>query len=108
MTWRICRFIVGMLGGALLAATVHGSAPGERVICTQAPRAQWMPEAKIREIFGEQHYTLARLKISRGNCYEFYAISPDGSVVEAYYHPVSGKLLRHNRVTASAADGPAR
>lgn len=71
-------------------------------MCTQAPRGEWMPEAKIREVFGDKDYSLVKFKVSRGNCYEFYAVHKDGSIVEAYYHPVSGEVLRVNRVAATS------
>lgn len=82
---------------------VQASPPAEKLICTTVPRSAWMAEAKIREAFGDKDYALVKFKVSRGNCYEFYAVHRDGSVVEAYYHPVSGELLRFNRVSASAA-----
>lgn len=95
-----CFFVlfvgIGVSGGA------WASSPAEKLICTQAPRSTWMSEAKVREIFGDKHYALVKFKVSRGNCYEFYAVSNDGSIVEAYYHPVSGEQLRLNRVSAAA------
>lgn len=98
------RFLLSLLFGVTASALIHASSPSEKVTCTQEPRSKWMPEAKIREIFGEKNFTLTKLKISRGNCYEFYAVSPDGSIVEAYYHPISGEKVRHTRVTANSAE----
>lgn len=95
------------MGAALLCISACGAAeassPAEKLVCTQAPRAEWMPEQKIREIFGDKEYALVKFKISRGNCYEFYAIHRDGSVVEAYHHPVSGAVMRQNRVSSQPA-----
>lgn len=85
----------------LAAAPVSASSPAEKLVCTSASRASWMPEKKIREVFGEQNFTLTKLKVSGGNCYEFYAIERDGSVVEAYYHPVTGAVKRYHRVPAA-------
>jgi hypothetical protein len=45
-----------------------------------------------------------KFKISRGNCYEFYAIAQDGSVVEAYVDPVSGERVRYNRVSVTRTE----
>ncbi|PKO33902.1 MAG: PepSY domain-containing protein [Betaproteobacteria bacterium HGW-Betaproteobacteria-7] len=89
--------------GALAAGAVHASPPSEKLVCATAPRSAWMPEAKIREAFGDKDYALVKFKISRGNCYEFYAVHKDGSIVEAYFHPVSGEVMRFNRVSASVA-----
>ncbi|MFN4326084.1 MAG: PepSY domain-containing protein [Azonexus sp.] len=92
---------MALLMGVGFSGGVFASSPGEKLVCTQAPRSTWMPEAKIREIFGEKNYSLVKFKVSGGNCYEFYAIHQDGSIVEAYYHPVSGEALRVNRVAAT-------
>ncbi len=80
------------------------SGPAEKVICTTAPRSTWMGEAKVRALFGAEKYALVKFKVSRGNCYEFYAIALDGSVVEAYYDPVSGERVRYNRVSTKRTE----
>jgi len=101
---QILRFLFGLLLGATMHSAAQASSPGEKVICTDKPRSTWISESQIRKIFGESDFALTRFKVSRGNCYEFYAVAHDGSIVEAYYHPVSGKLLRHNRVTARSSE----
>jgi hypothetical protein len=86
---------------ALVLLAPHGayaSSPAESVKCTHAPRASWVSEARIREHFGESQYMRVAFKTSKNNCYEFYAISKDGSTVEAYYDPVSMALVRFSRV----------
>lgn len=93
---------VGMIIGATAPGLAAASAPAEKIICTDAPKSSWLAEAKIREIFGAQNFALAKLKISRGNCYEFYAVDRNGAVVEAYYHPISGELVRYNRVVTGS------
>lgn len=97
-----------LMGLALLlgCAAAQASSPNEKLVCTQQARDAWLGEAKIREIFGARDYSLVKFKISGGNCYEFYAIHPDGSIVEAYYHPVSGEIVRHNRIAASGLNPP--
>lgn len=93
----------GLSVSAIALGFAEASSPAEKIVCTQEPRSSWMPEAKIREIFGEERFALAKLKVSRGNCYEFYAVEKNGAVVEAYYHPISGEVARYNRaMTASA------
>ncbi|KAB2922159.1 MAG: PepSY domain-containing protein [Dechloromonas sp.] len=89
--------------GIIAAGVAHASPPSEKLVCTTAPRSAWMPEAKIREAFGEKNYALVKFKVSRGHCYEFYAVHRDGSIVEAYFHPLSGEMMRFNRVSASAS-----
>jgi len=89
-----------VLFGLTVSGGVLASSPDEKLVCTDAPRSVWLPEAKMRQIFGDQQYELVKFKVSSGACYEFYAIGKDGSIVEAYYHPVSGERLRFNRVGA--------
>lgn len=95
---------VGALVAGVLPLAAWASAPAEKVVCTQAPRSAWMTEAKARALFGTETFTLVKFKISRGNCYEFYAIAQDGSVVEAYYDPVSGERVRYNRVSIARTE----
>ncbi|MDG5975984.1 hypothetical protein H010_12009 [Hydrogenophaga taeniospiralis CCUG 15921] len=80
-------------GGLAMAST-----PTEKVVCTQLPRSQWMSEQQARAAFDAPRYLLVRFKISRGNCHEFYAVEKDGTVVEAYRHPVTGETVRLTRV----------
>lgn len=93
------QLALGVLIGLSGLVSAQASSPAEKLICTQAPRSEWMPEAKIRQIFGDKDYQSTKFKVSGGNCYEFYAIHHDGSIVEAYYNPVSGEVMRYNRVT---------
>jgi hypothetical protein len=77
----------------------RASAPADQVLCTSEPQTQWLSESRIREIFGTKDYVSIALKASRTHCYEFYAIRKDGDIVEAYYHPVSGQLMKYSRVS---------
>jgi hypothetical protein len=94
---------VSMIIGTAVSGLATASTPAEKITCTDTPRSSWLPEAKIREIFGAQNFALAKLKVSRGNCYEFYAVDRNGMVVEAYYHPISGDVVRYNRVVTGGA-----
>lgn len=98
---RLARFSLSLLLAIAVFNQAHASSPGEKVVCTDPDtRTRWMPETQIRQVFGEQDFTQVKLKISRGNCYEFYAVHKDGSIVEAYYHPITGQVMRYNRVEA--------
>ena len=50
-----------------------------------------------------QDYVRVDFKVSRTNCYEFYAIKKNGDIVEAYYHPVTGQLVRRNELLSTGA-----
>jgi hypothetical protein len=100
------------------SSAVQASTPGERVVCATLPGQAWMDEERIKAVFGANEYLRADLKVSKTNCYEFYAIKKNGDIVEAYYHPVTGELVRRNVIlyapgavsapsaTASAASVP--
>ena len=107
-----CPFPIALFGlrrlwsgvaGALACALVHpamASQPIEQVVCTQAPASTWMTEAQAREAFNASQYLLVKFKVSRGHCHEFYALAHDGSVIEAYRHPVTGQTVRMTRIPA--------
>ncbi|OYT87976.1 MAG: hypothetical protein CFE43_21430 [Burkholderiales bacterium PBB3] len=89
----------GALVLALLApAQALASSPAESVKCTNAPKTTWVGERRIRAHFDESQYVQVFFKVSKHKCYEFYAIGKDGSTVEAYYDPVSMKLVRYSRI----------
>ena len=87
-------------GGLLVMSCAFASAPPERLVCTDVPRAQWMSEQQAREVFQAGRYMLVRFKVSKGNCHEFYAVEPGGAVVEAYLHPVTGAVVKSTRIPA--------
>lgn len=94
--------VVGSL--ALVASSVaYASPPAEKVVCTDAPRAQWMSEQQARAIFDASKYSLVRFKVSKGHCHEFYAVAANGDAVEAYLHPVTGAIVRQTRIPAPAS-----
>ena len=101
MKLGILQCFLFSLIGMSVSSGVLASSPAEKLVCTKSPRGEWMSEAKVREIFGDKRYALVKFKVSRGNCYEFYAVDNDGSIVEAYYHPITGDQLRFNRVTST-------
>ena len=83
---------------AIAFAQAQASSPAEKVVCTDLPRAQWMSEQQARALFKASNYLLVKFKVSKGRCQEFYAVEHDGTVVEAYVHPVTGEVIRMTRV----------
>lgn len=92
--------LLALSGLQSLVPAAHASSPTEKVFCTDAPRSQWMSEARARELFGASRYVAVKFKVSKGNCHEFYAVDAQGGVVEAYLHPVTGKEIRSTRIPA--------
>ena len=76
----------------------QASSATEKVVCTDAPRAQWISQAQARERFRAQDYVLVKYKVSSGNCHEFYAVDAQGTVVESYLHPITGETVRSTRM----------
>lgn len=91
---------------SLCAGLAHASSPAEKVVCTRLPTSQWMSEQQARARFNASSYLLVKFKISRGGCHEFYAVEHDGTVVEAYVHPVTGETVRMTRVPPAPASAP--
>lgn len=83
---------------AIASGPILASTPNEKVICTDLPPSQWMSEQQARTLFKASSYMLVKFKVSKGRCHEFYAVEHDGTVVEAYVHPVTGKTVRITRV----------
>ncbi|ABM36431.1 PepSY domain-containing protein [Polaromonas naphthalenivorans] len=102
----------GVLLAACGAGVAQASTPNERIVCSTLPGQAWLGEKKIKAIFGVGEYLRVDFKVSRTQCYEFYAIKKNGDVVEAYYHPVTGEIVKRNVIlqgpgAASAAHAPA-
>lgn len=64
-------------------------------VCTQAPRSEWLPEAEMRLLAEFRGYKIVTFKIANRSCYEVYGFK-DGQIVEAYFNPVTSKLVRQN------------
>lgn len=96
------------LASALLLGSVSAFASpyGGEVACTREPRSAWMSEQRARELFKADDYMLVRLKVSPGNCYEFYAIDRKNHVVEAYMHPITGQVQLNTRIELPPATRP--
>lgn len=88
------------------SGSAQASTPGEKVVCTELPRSQWLTERQARERFRASAYLLVKFKVSRGNCHEFYAIEHGGGIVEAYQHPVTGDVVRMTRLPPLTPEKP--
>jgi hypothetical protein len=100
---RLARLVAGaVLPGTIFLTSAFASEPNKPVQCTIMPKSGWVSEARIRQVFDEGKYSQVFVKLSRGNCYEFYAIGKDNSITEAYYDPATTELVKS---TYMAADG---
>jgi len=84
------------------AASAPSSAPssysrekGEDV-CTTAPRSEWLPEEEMKLLAQHRGYRIKTFKVANNSCYEVYGFDRDGRIVEAYFNPVTSRLVRQN------------
>lgn len=99
-------WIILCCAAMLGSAPVYAQANTGKIFCTNAPRSQWTTEAQAREQFKASEYVLVKYKVSSGNCHEFYAVDAQGTVVESYLHPITGKTVRSTRMPAPTPDKP--
>lgn len=66
--------------------------------CTTAPRSEWFDIEEMKLLIAHRGYRVKTFKISKTNCYEIYGFDNHNHVVEAYFDPVSTRLLLQNEV----------
>ena len=64
--------------------------------CTQAPRSEWIDEAEMQLLARHRGYRIKTFKVANGNCYEVYGFDRNNQIVEAYFDPVTTRLVRLN------------
>ncbi|TXH87938.1 MAG: PepSY domain-containing protein [Rhodoferax sp.] len=65
-------------------------------ICTQAPRSEWIDAAEMQLLAQHRGYRIKTFKVANGNCYEVYGFDSSNQIVEAYFDPVTTRLVRLN------------
>ena len=78
--------------------SAHPSASREQRedVCTIAPRAEWLPEDEMRLLAEHRGYRIKTFKVANSSCYEIYGFDRQGQIVEAYFNPVTSRLVRQN------------
>lgn len=61
-----------------------------------APQKSWKGQPALEAQLKKQGWQVRKSKVD-GGCYEVYGIDPQGRRVEAYFHPVTFKLLLSSR-----------
>jgi len=64
--------------------------------CTTAPRSEWLPEDEMKLLAQHRGYRIKTFKADGNNCYEIYGFNQLNQIVEAYFDPVTSKLLHQN------------
>ena len=76
----------------LLAASFAFHAEA-RTQCTTEPREKWVPEADMKAKVAAMGYKPDVFKVTKGNCFEIYGRDAKGKRAEAYFNPVTGKVV---------------
>ena len=79
-------------------APASGSYSREKIaeVCTNAPRSEWLPEDEMRLLAHHRGYRIKTFKVANNSCYEVYGFDRDNRIVEAYFNPVTARLVRQN------------
>jgi hypothetical protein len=64
--------------------------------CTKAPQSQWMPQQALKDRLVKEGYTIDKFLIS-GTCYEIYGKDKAGKLVEIYFDPTDGHIVKERR-----------
>ena len=65
-------------------------------ICTTAARSEWLTEEEMQLLAKHRGYRIKTFKVINNSCYEVYGFDSDGRIVEAYFNPVTARLVRQN------------
>lgn len=85
---------LGAFLGLGLVAAQPAAATG-KMTC-DAPQKSWKSMDALQQRLTRQGWQVRKAKVD-GGCYEVYGTDPQGRRVEAYFHPVSFKLLLSSR-----------
>jgi hypothetical protein len=87
-------------GAAAHAASATGGFGRHKIsdFCTTAPRSEWIDEEEMKLLVLHRGYRIKTFKVSKTNCYEVYGFDKTSQVVEAYFDPITTRLMLENVV----------
>ncbi|HVF83311.1 MAG TPA: PepSY domain-containing protein [Sphingomicrobium sp.] len=88
------RLLASAAAFALGLAAAPASATG-KMTCN-APQKSWKSMDTLQAQLVKKGWQVRKAKVD-GGCYEIYGTDPQGRRVEAYFHPVSFKMLLSSR-----------
>jgi hypothetical protein len=91
----IVRFLAAGAAALTLALAATPASATGKMTC-KAPQASWKSMDTLQAQLIKQGWQVRKAKVD-GGCYEVYGTDPQGRRVEAYFHPVSFKLLLSSR-----------
>lgn len=83
---------LALAGSAALFSLGAFAAP----VCTKAPQSQWMPQQALKDRLVKEGYTIDKFLVS-GACYEIYGKDKAGKMVEIYFDPTDGRIVKERR-----------
>jgi hypothetical protein len=89
------RILLATAAIALSAALATPAAATGKMTCN-APQKSWKSLGALETNLKKDGWQVRKAKVD-GGCYEVYGTDPQGRRVEAYFHPVSFKLLLSSR-----------
>jgi hypothetical protein len=89
MTFR--KTMGGALAVAAIAVATPAFADGD-IVCKAGPQAKWQPMKKLKKQAWLEGWEVIKTQVE-GDCYEVYARTESGQVIEAFFHPVTLQKL---------------
>ncbi|UUR06806.1 PepSY domain-containing protein [Sphingomonas glaciei] len=89
------RILLLTAAAALSAAIATPAAATGKMTCN-APQKSWKTLGSLESKLKKDGWEVRKSKVD-GGCYEVYGTDPQGRRVEAYFHPVSFKMLLSSR-----------
>lgn len=88
-------FLISAPAGAANETPARIDLSHPKVFCTKQPKDKWLPAAEMRRIAEARGYKITTFKITNDSCYEIYGFK-DGTIIEAYFDPVTATLVKQN------------
>lgn len=82
-----CVLLLPVLALHPTAALADGN-----VACRSGPQSSWQSIDKLKKKVWLEEWELVKLQVE-GDCYEVYARTKEGQVIEAFFHPVTLEKL---------------
>jgi hypothetical protein len=88
--------ILLLTAAAALSAAIATPAVATGKMTCNAPQKSWKSMGALETKLKKDGWEVRKAKVD-GGCYEVYGTDPQGRRVEAYFHPVSFKMLLSSR-----------
>ena len=88
--------VATMAAAPLTPASAGYSREKVAEVCTNAPRSEWFSEEEMKLLAQHRGYRIKTFKVASNSCYEVYGFDRTNRIVEAYFNPVTARLVRQN------------